>query len=108
MIGGSIILPAFSIVTRNQTFLPDYKGHFLAGFCSEENGDCVLYSELPLPAIRFRSTDRSMVVDIKIDSDRCKDEPVSYEGLALDVFDYPELWDLQGLQVWADVYAAKA
>ena len=77
MIGGSIILPAFSIVTRNQTFPPDYKGHFLAGFCSEENGDCVLYSELPLPAIRFRSTNRLMVVDINIDNNRCMDKPKS-------------------------------
>jgi hypothetical protein len=49
-----------------------------------------------------------MFIDIKIDKHRCSDEPVSYEGLALDAFDYPELWDLQGLQVWADIYAAKA
>jgi hypothetical protein len=49
-----------------------------------------------------------MLIDIKIDNYRCTDQPVSYEGLALDVFDYPELWDLQGLQVWADIYAAKA
>jgi hypothetical protein len=28
--------------------------------------------------------------------------------LALDAFDYPEFWDLDGLQAWADIYAAKA
>jgi hypothetical protein len=49
-----------------------------------------------------------MVVDIKIDCYRCTDQPVSYEGLALDAFDYPELWDLDGLQAWADVYAGRA
>ena len=38
-----------------------------------------------------------------------KDErPVSYEGVSLDIFDYPEFWDLHGLQAWADVWAAKA
>jgi hypothetical protein len=50
-----------------------------------------------------------MIMDIKIDSDRCNDQqPVCYEGLGLDAFDYPEWWDLGGLQTWADIYAAKA
>ncbi len=30
-----------------------------------------------------------MIVDIKIDSYRCKDQPVCYEGLALELFEYP-------------------
>jgi hypothetical protein len=47
-------------------------------------------------------------MDIKIDEYRCIDQSVSYEGSALDAFDYPELWDLGGLQAWADIYAAKA
>jgi hypothetical protein len=47
-------------------------------------------------------------MNINIDVYRYIDEPVSYEGLALDAFDYPELWDLHGMQVWADIYAAKA
>jgi hypothetical protein len=32
----------------------------------------------------------------------------AYEGVGLGIFDYLEWWDLDGLQAWAEVWAAKA
>ena len=36
-----------------------------------------------------------------------EDGPV-YEGVGLAIFDYLEFWDLEGLQTWAEIWAAKA
>ena len=42
------------------------------------------------------------------ESDPIIEEGTAYEGVGLAIFDYLEWWDLDGLQAWADVWAAKA
>lgn len=36
------------------------------------------------------------------------DDGPTYDGVGLNIFDDLQLWDLEGLQAWADVWAAKA
>jgi hypothetical protein len=42
------------------------------------------------------------------ESDPLIEEGPVYEGVGLAIFDYLEFCDLEGLQTWAEIWAAKA
>jgi hypothetical protein len=46
--------------------------------------------------------------ELLAESDPLIEEGPVYEGVRLAIFDYLEWWDLEGLQAWAEIWAAKA
>jgi hypothetical protein len=46
--------------------------------------------------------------ELLAESDSLIEEGPVYEGVGLAIFDYLEFWDLEGLQTWAEIWAAKA